>query len=287
MTQKNNLLVSIITPSLNQGRFIEQTILSVIRQSYKNIEYIIMDGGSTDNTIEIIKEYAKDPRIQWFSEKDEGQYDAVNKGFMMAKGEILGWINADDIYTEYAVENIAEIFSKRPDVQVVYGKFYTFTEKRKLMRIPFTIPFSYKWLKRYCFVNPSVTFIKASLIQQEGFLIDNSVPTYGDWDWFLRIAEAGKKFYRFPRVIGYFRIHSNSRIMRMNKKEVRRERLLISRRHNISLNYMNSWVDLIIPWIERFQNFLYLFKKGKWCEILRRLLGNCTVLFRNLTNRLM
>lgn len=287
MDQQRNPLVSIITPSLNQGMFIEQTITSVLKQSYRKIEYIIMDGCSTDNTFEIVGKFRQDKRLRWFSQKDEGQYDAVNKGFMVAKGEILGWINADDIYDKHTLEKVVAIFSREPDIEIIYGRFYTFREKRKLMRKTFIVPFSHKWLRRYCFTNPSVTFVRSSLIQRDGFLIDNSVPTYGDWDWFLRMADAAKKFYYFPENLGYFRIHPDSRIMKMNKSEVRRERLLISRKHNIPLSYMQLWADLIIPWIERFQNLSYLIKIGEWHEVMNRLLDNSTMFFRNVKNRLM
>src|SRR4051812_48252088 len=89
--------ISIVTPTLNQGNFIEETILSVIGQNYPNLEYIILDGGSTDNTIEIIKKYEKH-LAYWSSEPDKGQSDAINKGFKIATGDILGWINSDDYY---------------------------------------------------------------------------------------------------------------------------------------------------------------------------------------------
>ena len=90
-------LISIITPSFNQGKFIEQTILSVLNQHYPNFEHIIIDGGSTDGSIEILKKY---PHLIWKSEKDRGQSEALNKGFEVAKGEIIGWLNSDDVYLD-------------------------------------------------------------------------------------------------------------------------------------------------------------------------------------------
>ena len=91
-------LVSIVTPSYNQGKFIEDTILSVKNQSYPNIEHIVVDAGSTDGTLKILRKYEKEYNLKWVSEPDEGQSDAVNKGFEMAKGEIVDWINSDDVY---------------------------------------------------------------------------------------------------------------------------------------------------------------------------------------------
>ncbi len=97
-------LVSIITPSYNQGSFIRRTIESVLNQSYPNIEYWVIDGGSKDDTISILKEYENDLRFHWLSESDKGQGDAVNKGWQLCKGNILGWLNSDDTYLEDAVK---------------------------------------------------------------------------------------------------------------------------------------------------------------------------------------
>ena len=112
--------VSIITPSYNQGQFIERTILSVLEQDYPNVEYIVMDGGSTDNTVEILKKY--EDRLIWKSEPDKGMSDAINKGFRMATGEIIAWINSDDIYQPGAIEFVARYFAEHSEVDVIYGE---------------------------------------------------------------------------------------------------------------------------------------------------------------------
>ena len=103
--------ISIVTPSFNQAEFLEQTICSVLNQNYPNLEYIIIDGGSTDGSVEIIKKYA-DKFTYWVSEKDNGQYDAINKGFSHTTGDIMGWINSSDIYYPWTLSMIAEIFEK-------------------------------------------------------------------------------------------------------------------------------------------------------------------------------
>jgi glycosyltransferase involved in cell wall biosynthesis len=112
-------LISIITPSFNQGKYIEQTILSVINQDYPNIEYIVIDGGSTDETREILARY--ETRLSWVSEPDRGQADAINKGFQRASGVIFAWLNADDLYTPGAVSTVMRYFEEHPEVHFVYG----------------------------------------------------------------------------------------------------------------------------------------------------------------------
>src|SRR5207253_836839 len=115
-------LVSIITPSYNQGRFIRATIESVLGQDYPNIEYIIMDGGSKDETASIAREYSR--RLTFISERDRGQSDAINKGFRMARGEIVSWLNSDDIILPGAVRSAVEAFERVPSAGAVYGDGY-------------------------------------------------------------------------------------------------------------------------------------------------------------------
>ena len=120
MTDLTTPLVSIITPSFNQARYLESTIHSVLDQDYPNIEYIIVDGGSTDGSAEIIHGFS-DRLAWWVSEKDHGQTDAINKGFARAKGEILAWLNSDDTYQPHAIAEAVGLLRDRPEVGLVYG----------------------------------------------------------------------------------------------------------------------------------------------------------------------
>jgi glycosyltransferase involved in cell wall biosynthesis len=264
----NNPLVSVITPSYNQGQFIEETILSVKNQTYSNIEHIIVDGGSTDDTIEILKKYEGTYNMKWISEKDEGQYDAINKGFKMARGEILGYINSDDVYLPYTIEKVVNIFIRFPSIDIVYGDWYKIDEygnlkwRRKLVR-----PFSIKWLKRYDYINPSATFIKASIVKEENYFINNFLSHCGDYEWFLRLATAGKKFYFIDEVLCYFREHSSSKTFKLTPKEREAQLKLICKLYNISYTSKKMWEDFILAWIGRISLCLFLLKNRKFSEI--------------------
>ena len=123
-----NPRISIVTPSFNQGKYIEQTIQSVLNQNYPNLEYIIIDGGSTDNTVEIIKKYETQISY-WISEPDKGQTDAINKGFAKCTGDIFNWINSDDYYESGTFHKLAQQFTSDPSVNVVCGKEWGFNDQ--------------------------------------------------------------------------------------------------------------------------------------------------------------
>src|SRR5687767_14887936 len=112
--------ISIVTPSYNDAAFLEQTILSLLNQGYPNLEYIVIDGGSTDRSVEIIKKYA-DRLAYWVSERDRGMYDVINKGFQHATGEIIGWINSDDMHHPGSLFSLAQIFSDFPEIPWLQG----------------------------------------------------------------------------------------------------------------------------------------------------------------------
>lgn len=275
--------VSIITPSYNQGQFIERTILSVLEQDYPNIEYIIIDGGSTDNTLDILKKYENSPRLKWISEKDKGQYDAINNGFRMARGAILSYINSDDFYLPNAISKIVNCFNALEAVEVVYGDWYPIDNEGSVIpgwrtRVD---SFDLKRLRSYDYINPSATFIRSSLIK-EGFFIDNSISHLGDWEWYLRMAASGKKFYFLNEKLCYFRIHPTAKTITLSRKKCREQRLIISKRYNIPYWKMRVWNDFIGKWRGRFFSLHYLVSSHNFSEIFRRLIE---FPFRYLKNR--
>ena len=180
-------LVSIITPSLNQGRFIEDTICSVLSQDYPQMEYIVIDGGSTDDTLEILRKY--DKRLQWISEPDLGQGDAVNKGFSMARGEILGWLNSDDTYTPRAVSTIVQYFLQSPETVMVYGDAHFIDSHGHVTGEYPSERFRMKGLAKRCFLSQPAVFIRAEVFRKVG-PFNTRLQTCMDYEYWIRIGKS-------------------------------------------------------------------------------------------------
>lgn len=205
--------ISIITPSYNQGKFIEETILSVINQNYPNLEYIIIDGGSTDNSIEIIKRY-KEKIHYWVSEKDMGQSDAINKGFKIATGEIITWLNSDDILSKNSLINIAAIFQDMPeDVGLTYGGVVLFGMNKTEIAYGYNQPSIERFLAGMAFPQPG-TFFKKKFLDQIGLLNINY--HYGmDYDLFSRMCLVCK-FYKTENIFASYRLHTKGKSIYYN-----------------------------------------------------------------------
>jgi glycosyltransferase involved in cell wall biosynthesis len=199
------LLVSIITPSYNQARFLETTIRSVLEQDYPQIEYIIVDGGSTDDSPAIIRKYA-DRLSWWVSEKDRGQTDAINKGFARAKGDILAWINSDDTYQPGAVREAVAYLQAHPEVGLVYGDANYINETGQVItRFP-AAQTDYRRLRQgYVHIPQQSAFFRADLWRKVGPL-DPSFYFAMDYDLWVRLAAVAPIQY-YPRLWANFRLH--------------------------------------------------------------------------------
>lgn len=160
--QEDEPLVSVVTPSFNQGEFIEDTLLCVRNQDYPKIEHLVIDGKSNDETIDILKKYEDQYNLTWISEGDNGQADAVNKGFEMAQGEIVGWLNSDDVYIfKDVISSIVSLFEEQDDADVIYGNVVTIGKNNELKRVIGTFDWDYQRLLRgWPLPQPAVFFRK-------------------------------------------------------------------------------------------------------------------------------
>lgn len=247
MEKKDKNLVSIITPSYNQGRFIEDTLLSVKNQDYPNIEHIIMDGGSTDETIDILRTYEGTYNMRWVSEPDKGQSDAVNKGFRMAKGEIIGWVNSDDGYFDVsAISSVVKFFDKYDDADVIYGDVVRIDENNLILFIIKNRKFNYNYLKKTCSIWQPGAFFRRKIIDK--FELDTSLDIAMDYDFWLRIGKK-HRFQYINRIFAVDRIHKKRKIVeRMD--EMIKESVYLSKEYgqvNRSLLYRLFNIGLYGP----------------------------------------
>jgi glycosyltransferase involved in cell wall biosynthesis len=209
-------LVSIVTPSFNQARYLEATIRSVLTQEYPRIEYIIVDGGSTDGTVDIINKYVSrdgfTPSIHWWaSEKDNGQTDAINKGFAHATGDILAWINSDDTYEPGAVAAAVQYLMEHPEVGMVYGDCNFIDEDGNVIGKFASRQTDYKKLRRgYVHIPQQTMFFRANYWKELGPL-DPSFYFAMDYDLWVRIAKHAPIQYLPGQTWANFRIHTSSK----------------------------------------------------------------------------
>ena len=206
--------ISIVTPTYNQGDYIEDCINSILDQDYPNLEYIIIDGGSTDNTIDIIKKYQSKINY-WISEKDAGIYDALNKGFKESTGEIMGWLNSDDILHRKSLFTIADIFTTLTDVQWIQGYPTLIDEKG---RIVYHQNARFKksdfYLKEYhdgTFIQQESTYWTRELWEKTGAHLSTEWKYAGDFELWMRFFTV-KKLYTTSAMIGAFRYRGDKQI---------------------------------------------------------------------------
>ena len=202
-------LVSIITPSYNQANFLEETIRSVLDQGYPNLEYIIVDGGSTDGSLEIIQKYA-DRLAWWVSEPDQGQTDAINKGFSQAKGEILAWLNSDDTYLPAAVAEAVGYLQAHPEIGTVYGDANLIDDEGNVIgKFPAKQTDNRRLMRGYVHVPQQATFFRAELWRKVGPL-DPTFFFAMDYDLWVRLSQhAPLKYY--SRLWANFRLHGGAK----------------------------------------------------------------------------
>lgn len=203
--------VSIVTPSFNQGVFIERTLQSVLSQDWDAIEYVVFDGGSSDSTIDVLRKY--DGRIRWVSERDKGQGDAVNKGIQATDGEVIGWLNSDDIYYPGAVRLAVECLVQHPEAEMVYGMAdHIDLDDRPYEAYP-TEPWNFDRLQQTCFICQPALFFRRSVIEKHG-LLDVSLRYCMDYEYWLRVGAAGVRFHYLEKKLAGSRMYPENKTMR-------------------------------------------------------------------------
>ncbi len=199
--------ISIVTPSFNQGEFVEQTIRSVMEQDYSDVEHIVVDGGSTDRTLSVLSRY---PHLKWKSEKDTGQSNAINKGFQRSTGQILAWINSDDYYETNIFRVLVEYFESHPDCMFLYGDItYVGKDGTFLKRTSGDVMNYENLVRSPDIVRQPSCFWRRALLDEIGG-IDESLHIVMDFDFFLRAAKH-YKFHYLSKNLSFYRSYAENK----------------------------------------------------------------------------
>jgi glycosyltransferase involved in cell wall biosynthesis len=228
-------LVSIVIPSFNQGKFIEQTIESVLAQDYFPLEILVIDAGSTDNTIEILHKYDSIPELTWISEPDKGHADGVNKGISKVKGEIMAWLNSDDVYySRSTVNTVVRSFQNYPNIDVIYGDSAVISDDSKLLRF-FLLPrYSKNRIERGNYISQPAVFFRTRVVKSQK--LDGSLIGL-DYEYWMRLGVQGFTFFHINVILAADR-HYSQRLSVLKKDlinsqmEAAKIRFGFSNKHN-------------------------------------------------------
>jgi glycosyltransferase involved in cell wall biosynthesis len=202
------LSVSVITPSYNQGEFLERTIESVLSQEVPRLEYLVVDGRSTDATLQILQRY--EGRLRWVSESDRGQAHAINKGIAATSGDIVAWLNSDDMYFEGAVAAASRFLEEHPEVDLVYGDgYYVDRDDRRLDPYQ-TEPWDLTRFLDACYICQPSVFFRRRMVERHGVL-DERLHYCLDYEYWLRLALRGAHFAYLPRLQAGYRLYAETK----------------------------------------------------------------------------
>ena len=201
-------LVSIVTPTRNRRSLLEWTIKSIRNQTYPNVEHIVMDGASTDGTIDLLRDLEGSYRLRWTSESDPGMYHAINKGLALATGEILAYLNSDDLYLPWTIELVVETFRRNPDADFVFGDAVAVDEETGNQTLYWIPPFDLDFIRRSGFLAQPAVFWRRRVFDDEGGF-DESLRYVADCDYWMRMG-AQRRFVKVPEFLAIERNHGDT-----------------------------------------------------------------------------
>jgi glycosyltransferase involved in cell wall biosynthesis len=276
--------ISIVTPSYNQQAFIKAALESVKNQKYPLVEHLVYDGGSADGTVEILQALSGKPgweHLHWVSESDKGQSDALNKGFRMATGELVGWLNSDDRYRPGCFNAVISAADKYPEIDVFYGDYTWIDQSDKRLQIRREIEFNPFVLAyhRVLYIPTTSTFFRRRIFD-DGNWIDTRYHYAMDYEFFMRLMKKGYQFQHIPHLLADFRWHSASKSKSQSVKHLQ-EHDSIARTYSpilrklppgLSLSILERGTRLLAAGVRYSEKFLrgYYFEQYRYFEQFRR-----------------
>jgi len=247
--------ISIVTPSYNQGQFLEETILSIISQNYPNLEYIIIDGGSTDDSVDIIDKY-KDRLTYWVSEKDQGQTHAINKGLKKATGEIMNWINSDDLLTPGALQAVGQMFADFPESEFCFGDFDVIDKGGQMIFSRKSPPYHYRQLfyGRQFSYQPAV-FFRRHVLEKIGRL-DETLNFCMDLEFWIRATRQGCTFHQIKKPLALARMHGDAKTTLLQNVLHEEHKSVVKKYGGLGLAESSAIEDQCYTFLNRFWRFV-------------------------------
>jgi glycosyltransferase involved in cell wall biosynthesis len=234
----------VVTPSYNQAHFLPLTIESVLGQGIEGLDYIVVDGGSTDGSVDVLRRY--DGRLRWVSERDRGQADAVNKGIRATSAEIIGWINSDDVYYPGSFQAVLDAFDSSPEVDIIYGDADHIDEIGGILEPYPTEDWDLSRLQDICFICQPALFFRRRVVERFG-LLDDRLQYCLDYEYWLRLGFAGVRFSRLGRRLAGSRLYATTKTLG-SRRAVHREindmfRGLVDQ---VPERWLSNWAHVVV-----------------------------------------
>jgi glycosyltransferase involved in cell wall biosynthesis len=230
--------ISVIVPSFNQAHYLKATLDSIAAQNYANLEVRIYDGGSSDGSVKVLRKHAA--KFWWISEKDDGQAAAINRGLIESSGEVLAFLNSDDVYLPGALSLVANYFQRHPDCFVLYGDAYHLNADGSVMEPYYTEDWNYPRLQEICYLCQPAVFWRREVVQRFG-LLDESLHFALDYDYWLRIGKKVPFHYLKNSYLAGSRLHPDTKTLNQRVR-VHREILSVVLKHGGASAAVQGWL---------------------------------------------